>query len=93
MSAYITISFTPTDKEKLAEYGKSAPATLAKYGGEFLFKGAAEVLSGDFPHKLVGLIRFPDQESARNWYNSEEYQALIPTRDKGMDNTFVLGVE
>jgi uncharacterized protein (DUF1330 family) len=33
MPAYITVDFTPTDKEKLQKYGAAVPATLAKFAG------------------------------------------------------------
>jgi len=36
------------------------------------------------------VIQFPDRESAENWYNSEAYQAIIPTRDQGMNSQFHL---
>lgn len=39
------------------------------------------------------IIEFPDRESAKRWYESPEYQAIIPLRDSGMDSIFVLGGE
>jgi len=31
------------------------------------------------------VIKFPDQPTLQNWYNSESYQQLIPTRDRAAD--------
>jgi len=36
------------------------------------------------------IIAFPSKEDALHWYHCEEYQALIPIRDAGMDAQFQL---
>ena len=35
-------------------------------------------------------MRFPDHETALNWYNSPEYQQLIEARGAAMDARFSL---
>ena len=90
MSAYIIIGFTAKDTDKLQQYGASVPTTLAKYSGEILAKGPVEKLQGDFVHQVQVVITFPNREKALGWYNSDEYQALIPLRDEGMDSQFQL---
>jgi len=47
-------------------------------------------LHGEAPHPLKAVIQFPDKESARNWYNSDAYQAIIPLRNEGMHSQFHL---
>ncbi|GAA3917612.1 DUF1330 domain-containing protein [Litoribacillus peritrichatus] len=90
MSAYVIVGFTPKDKEKLQEYSASVPPTLAKFSGEMLAKGPIEHLHGDADHAMKVIVTFPSKDEAIAWYNSEEYQALIPTRDQGMDAKFQL---
>jgi uncharacterized protein (DUF1330 family) len=90
MSTLIIVDLTPTDKEKLAAYSAQAGETLKPYGGEFLAKGAIEVLHGDAIFTTKVVIQFPDRESAVNWYQSDAYQAIIPNRDQGMDSQFHL---
>jgi uncharacterized protein (DUF1330 family) len=90
MSAYIIVGLTPKDTDKLQQYGASVPPILAKYSGEILKKGPAEKLQGDFAHLFQVVIAFPNREKALGWYNSDEYQALIPLRDQGMDSEFQL---
>ena len=90
MSAFIVVGLTPRDTDKLQQYGASVPSTLAKYSGEILTKGPVQQLQGKFAHKVQVIITFPSQEKALGWYNSDEYQALIPTRDEGMDSQFQL---
>ena len=90
MPAYIVVGFTPKNKEKLQEYSASVPPTLAKYSGELIAKGPIEYLNGDSEHQMKVIVTFPSKEDAMSWYNSDEYQALIPTRDEGMDAKFQL---
>ncbi len=90
MPAYIIVGLTPTNADKLQQYGASVPSTLAQFSGEILVKGPAENLYGKFSHKVQVIITFPSRQHATDWYNSDEYQSLIPTRDQGMDSQFQL---
>lgn len=90
MSAYITVNYTPTDKNKLEQYVAAVPATLTRYSGEFLVKGIFEKLSGDTDYDMQVILKFPTREQATAWYHSPDYQALIPLRDAGMRSQFQL---
>ena len=90
MSAYITAQFTPIDKEKLQQYGAAVPATLVKYAGEYLAKGVAEKLAGDNDYLMQVILAFPGKDQAKAWYDSPEYQALVPLRDAAMRSQFLL---
>jgi uncharacterized protein (DUF1330 family) len=90
MPAYITVNFTPTDKEKLQQYISAVPATLARYSGEFLVRGIFETLSGNTDYEMQVILAFPTREQATGWYHSPDYQALIPLRDAGMRSLFQL---
>ena len=91
MSAYIIVGFNPTNPEKLQQYGASVAATLASYKGEVIARGpVAEQLHGSFDYKMQVVLAFPSQEKASAWYHSDEYQALIPVRDAGMESQFQL---
>lgn len=87
-SAYIVVSANARDKEKLKQYGAAAKPTVLAYGGEFIAKSPVKVLFGDSNYKVKIIIKFPDHASAENWYNSPEYQKLIPLRSEGMDAQF-----
>ncbi|MGH8808273.1 MAG: DUF1330 domain-containing protein [Noviherbaspirillum sp.] len=90
MSAYIVIDLTVKDADQLGKYSSAAPTTLAKFKGEFLTKGKIQSLHGAVPFQNKAILQFPDKESALNWYNSPEYQALIELRNSGMDSQFHL---
>lgn len=90
MSALIIVDLTPTDKERLSTYSALAAESLIAYSGEFIAKGPIEALHGDAQYSTKVVIQFPDRESAKKWYSSEAYQAIIPTRDQGMNSQFHL---
>lgn len=90
MSALIIVDLTPTDTEQLTRYSAQAGATLVPFGGEFIAKGAIETLHGDSAFKIKVVIRFPDRDSALNWYKSDAYQEIIGIRDLGMNSQFHL---
>jgi uncharacterized protein (DUF1330 family) len=51
-----------------------------------VFRGKrAAVLIGEHAYEDTVVIKFPDQPTLQNWYNSESYQQLIPTRDRAAD--------
>lgn len=92
MSSYIIVELNVLDAEKLAQYSQLAAPTVAKFGGKFIAKGAAQVLHGDklFANKVV--IEFASDIQAQDWYHSEDYQGLIELRDQAMDSQFQLVV-
>ncbi|MCK0070922.1 MULTISPECIES: DUF1330 domain-containing protein [Kordiimonas] len=90
MTAYVIVELEPKNPEKMAEYSALAAPLVAAYGGEFIAKGPAEILTGELGKPVKVLISFPSKEKAKAWYNSDDYQAIVPTRDAGMDSNFTL---
>lgn len=90
MAAYVLVNGTVKDPDKMQEYGGAATPIVAQHGGELITRGPAEVLSGSSDHKIAVVIKFPDAAAARGWYNSPEYQAIIPTREQALDSVFIL---
>ena len=91
MSACVIGHITVKDEEKWAQYRAQVPATLAPWGAELLFRGQrADILAGQHEHFDTVVIRFPDADSVDAWYNSPEYQALIPLRQQAADLDLVV---
>lgn len=90
MTSLVIVDLTPIDKTQLTEYSALAADTLKPFNGRFIAKGEIETLHGDTVHPMKAVIEFPDKESAKNWYNSDAYQAIIPLREKGMKCQFHL---
>ena len=78
MTAYIIARIEVTDPETYATYAQQTVALAEQFGGEFLGKAGPMVqLEGDGPERHV-VIRFAAVPSARTFYNSPEYQAILP---------------
>ncbi|MFT5676909.1 MAG: hypothetical protein ACI808_002858 [Paraglaciecola sp.] len=90
MTAYIIVGLTAKDSDKFQRYGASVGPTLEKYSGKLLAKGPVERLHGDFAYQAQVILTFPSKEDAKSWYQSEDYQALIPLRNEGIDSQFQL---
>ena len=90
MSAYVIVGATPKDKEKQQVYAAAVPATLKLYGGELVAVGPVEQLHGNFEYMTQVILKFASKEAAKTWYNSQEYQSLIPNRNEGMTSQFQL---
>jgi len=90
MKTLIIVDLTVLNKEKLAQYSALAAETLTAFSGQFIAKGTIEVIQGRAEFKAKAVIEFPDKESATNWYNSAEYQAIIPLREMAINSQFHL---
>ena len=91
MAAYVVVHATKKDDGKYDEYAAVAGPSILANGGEIVFRGPAKVLAGESKHLMMVIAKFPSKEDAEKWYNSSEYQSIIPTRDKAMDADFFLG--
>lgn len=89
MSAYLVVEFTVKDPEVYRdEYSAKAGMTAKKFGAAPVAGGDWEVLDGAPLLSNGAIMRFPDRQSAIDWYNSPEYQELIEVRGVGMDARF-----
>ena len=86
MSAYLIGHITVKDTDKWQTYVEGVRKSILPFGAEVLFRGKlATVLAGEHPHQNTVVIKFPDQPTLQQWYNSDEYQGLIPIRDEAAD--------
>ena len=66
-------------------------ATVARYGGTSLAPGGATTALEGTPPRRVVVIRFPSMDDARRWYDSPEYAAIRPHRQRaGETRNFVV---
>lgn len=80
---------------EIAEYLSRIDSTLAPFGGRFLVHGdPGEVREGDFAGNVI-VIEFPSRQDARGWYESAEYQQILPLRTRNTTGWVILvdGVE
>ena len=74
MPAYVIVETNVSDPEQYERYKEAAPPAIAAYGGRYLARGGDKVvLEGDWDPVRVVILEFPDLETAKGWYASEEY--------------------
>ena len=94
MAAYVIVDVEVTDPEAYKEYTGHVPATVEKYGGRFVVRGGKyETLEGSWQPKRIVVLEFPDYERAKAWYDSPEYQAIVPLRERNARTNFLTVVE
>jgi uncharacterized protein (DUF1330 family) len=81
MPAYFVAELEITNMEAMGPYREAVPATIAQHGGRFLTRGgAAELIEGGPEPKRIVILEFADAAAIKRWYNSPEYQKILPQR-------------
>jgi uncharacterized protein (DUF1330 family) len=76
MPAYVIVETDISDPEQYERYKAASPGAVAAGGGRFVARGGElAVLEGDWEPSRLVILEFPDLETAKAWYASDEYQA------------------
>ena len=93
MATYLIGDTLLDNPELYEEYKLKATPLVERFGGEYLARGGSMTLKESdlwSPSRMV-LIRFPDADSAYRFYNSPEYQAILPiSRQSARRTMFML---
>lgn len=91
MAAFIIGDVHVENPERYRDYTAHTESTLQPYGGHFVVRGgASKVLEGEWqPNRLV-VIEFPSAQAAKDWYESEAYQQILPIRHEASTGSLVL---
>jgi uncharacterized protein (DUF1330 family) len=90
MAGYVVAqNFGWTDQAAFDEYRTKVDATVERYGGRFLARGAGQVMEGDRQPRLV-IIEFPSVAQARTWYDSAEYRPLRELRQRSAETQLLI---
>ena len=80
---YLIAELEITNMAGYEEYRRQAPATIAAYGGRFVVRaGEAKLMEGSGGLGRMIVLEFDSVERAMAWYNSPEYQEVLPHRLK-----------
>jgi len=91
MPAYVIAEVQVTDPAAYEPYRPLAAASIARFGGRFVGRGgAADLLEGTPPPQRVVVIEFPDADTARRWYRSDEYQRALKIRQSASTGRVIL---
>lgn len=86
MTAYLLAEISIEDRARYGEYEDGfrtaeVAAAIERTSARFIAVDEAQVsLEGEHPYTRTVLVEFPDAESARAFYESDEYQAIIGYR-------------
>jgi uncharacterized protein (DUF1330 family) len=95
MAAYVLAQLNVHDPEGFQRYREKVAPLVERFGGRYLVRGGAiETLEGELSASRLVIIEFADREAARRWYDSPEYQEILPLRLNSADGvaTIVDGV-
>ena len=91
MPAYLIAHLDIRDPEGFEAYRAAVPAVIDKFGGRYVVRGGTvEALEGDWQVPRLVIVAFDSVAQARRFYNSPEYQAVLPLRLKTARGTLVL---
>jgi uncharacterized protein (DUF1330 family) len=91
MAAYVIVDSKVHDPERIKAYGAKVGATIKAHGGKPIINGSAiDVMEGDWTPSRLVVLEFADGDAARAWYNSPEYQEILPIRLEAADDNFLI---
>jgi len=90
--AYYVAEFQPTDQEAIKPYSAQVESTFRPYGGRFIVRGGQlNIKEGFGAQGRLVIIKFDSLKQAQDWYNSPEYQNIIPIRHRsGNSRTYIV---
>lgn len=81
MSSYFMAQIKTHDADEYGKYLRGFDEVFARYKGEVIVvDDSPVVIEGEWSYTRVVVIRFPDEDEARRWYDSAEYQSLAQHR-------------
>ena len=81
MPAYFVAELEVTNPAGFEPYRAAVPATIAQYGGHYRARGGAiELIEGGPEPKRIVILEFADAAAVKRWYDSTEYQKILPIR-------------
>lgn len=81
MAAYVVIRIKSDDPAQLKDYQNAAPSIIKKFNGKLLARGGEVVsLEGPEETRRIVIIEFPDVDTAKRFYYSDEYTKAIELR-------------
>ena len=81
MSAYLVAHLNITDPKAFEAYRAAVPDVIARFGGTYLVRGGAvETLEGEWRVPRLVIIAFESMAQAKRFYDSPDYQEILPLR-------------
>jgi uncharacterized protein (DUF1330 family) len=87
---YVIFTETIHDREAMKAYSEAAGKALAGGPKPLAVDQQPQVLEGEWPATQTVVLEFESVEAARDWYESDAYQAAIPLRQAAADTNVVI---
>jgi uncharacterized protein (DUF1330 family) len=79
------------DEATYRRYREAVPELVDRFGGRFRVRGGElDVLEGQWQLPRLVIIEFPSKDAARLFYESPEYQKILPLRQRASEGNVVL---
>ena len=91
MGVFVVAQGRIENREQLDQYVEKALPTIDAHGGRVVaFDEQPTVVEGtvEFPRTVI--LEFETQDAFRAWYESPEYQAILPVRLAAMPGTLIV---
>lgn len=74
------------DLDAFRDYAAKVAPIIARYGGRYVaVDKQPDVRSGEWPFVRTVIVAYPNFAAAQGWYDSSEYQEIIPIRMRAID--------
>ena len=81
MAAYVFFDAVSIHPEQMTAYRDKALASVKAFGGKLVAAtNNIDCREGDWHPTRIVMLEFPSMEKARAWYDSPEYQEVLPIR-------------
>jgi uncharacterized protein (DUF1330 family) len=91
MSVYVIVQGKVEDRGLLDQYvAKAGPSIKSHQGRTIAFDEESEVVEGKIDYPRTVIVEFPSMTAFRAWYDSPEYQAILPLRLKTTKGALII---
>ena len=91
MSVYVIVQGKIENRGLLDQYVAEVMPTIESHHGRVVaFDEQPEVIEGPIKHPLTVNLEFPSMTAFHVWYNSSEYQKILPLRLKSARGTLIV---
>lgn len=91
MSVFAVAQLRIDNRELLDQYVEKVIPSLKIGGGRIIaFDETPDVIEGTIEYPRTVIIQFESKEAFRTWYDSAEYQAIIPMRLDAAPGTVIV---
>jgi uncharacterized protein (DUF1330 family) len=91
MSVYVIAQAKIENRGLLDQYVAKVIPTIESYQGRVVaFDEEPKVVEGSIDHPRIVILEFPSITAFRTWYDSPEYQEILPVRLKSTQGTLIV---